>query len=634
MSFQSTLETIRQRAFPKRRALERELEAARAENQAVSAELATTRTEFEHTRHEVHVLKTSLEEAEARQQQSGQQISVLESRLEEERSRYESSRHQVHALETTLEESALRQQETVQQISTLESKLEAEHRQYESSRHHVQALESSLEDASRRLEKTGQQIGTLESRLEEERERHAASLGMTQESLSRLLAEQQNLMTLQSNLARTFHEGNTRLVESIQAAGIRPRPSNLLMMAAAGLLFISGALAGVLINRGGQNSTVDLSGITSGIEDLQVLMREDFSSREELMKILREVLDRDTAKTLVPQTDAAPSGNVMSPEMEQQTPAPTTDSVPGGSALPLHGAREPEPHVQGKYDPVVAVMQQDLMTLGFDLGRRSADGIRGARTEQALEEFRSLYFPAGSLRKAPDSERLAAVLGKYADLARKDEKKFKIDSAILAAIRLGNFRTGVEFSFLMELAAIESSFNPGAEARSSSAAGLYQFKDESWLDAVKRYGRKYGMGKYAAQVEYVVNGKGDRQPVIRDAALQQRVLDLRKNPMMSALLAAENVKQNMKQLVHSLDREPGRTELYLTHFFGASGAISFLKALEKNPDRIAGEIFPGPAKRNRNIFRMQSRKPRTVAEVYQIFDRKFNTARYEAGEQG
>ncbi|MGD2137800.1 MAG: transglycosylase SLT domain-containing protein [Gammaproteobacteria bacterium] len=664
MSFQEALETIRQHTFPKRRALERELAEARAENQAVSAELANTRKEFEQThhddtrknaellqkissieyehsaaRHQVHVLKTSLEEAEARQQQTEQQINALESRLEEERSRYESSRQQAHTLETSLEEAALRQQENARQISALESKLEAEHRQYENSQHHVQSLESSLEEASRRLQETGQQIGTLESRLEEERDRHSASLSMTQESLARLLAEQQNLMTLQSDLARTFHEGNSRLVQSIQAAGIKPRPSNFQMATVAGLLFLTGALAGLVMDRGAQQSSVDLSGVTSGIEELQLIMQEHFTEREQMMKILREALDRGTASAIVPQTQQAPSRTLAPQGGEQQAPgkpdpAATTGIMQPESGLMMPGESPARPLSPPEYDPAVALLQEDLMTLGFDLGSRRADGIRGARTEQALEEFRRLYFPAGRLQEGPDTEKLAAVLGKYAGLAREDEKKFHIDSGVLAAIRLGNFRTGVEFSFLMELAAIESSFNPAARARTSTAAGLYQFKRETWLDTVKQYGRRYGLGEYARQVEYVVDDKGNRQPVIRNAAVQQEVLDLRFNPMFSALLAAENVKRNMRQLTHSFDREPGRTELYLTHFFGAAGAISFLKALEKHPDRIAGEIFPGPAKRNKNIFRMQTRKPRTVAEVYEVFSRKFNTARYEVAGQG
>jgi hypothetical protein len=67
----------------------------------------------------------------------------------------------------------------------------------------------------------------------------------------------------------------------------------------------------------------------------------------------------------------------------------------------------------------------------------------------------------------------------------------------------------------------------------------------------------------------------------------------------------------------------------LTHFFGATGALSFLKVLDENPDRIAGDVFPKAANSNQNIFRPKLSKPRTVAEVYKVFESKFNTARYE-----
>ena len=67
----------------------------------------------------------------------------------------------------------------------------------------------------------------------------------------------------------------------------------------------------------------------------------------------------------------------------------------------------------------------------------------------------------------------------------------------------------------------------------------------------------------------------------------------------------------------------------MTYFFGASGAISFLKTLYENPDRIADEVFPRAAKNNQTIFRQKSSKPRTVAEIYKMFQRKFSTTRYK-----
>jgi hypothetical protein len=67
----------------------------------------------------------------------------------------------------------------------------------------------------------------------------------------------------------------------------------------------------------------------------------------------------------------------------------------------------------------------------------------------------------------------------------------------------------------------------------------------------------------------------------------------------------------------------------LTHFFGTTGAISFLKTLYEHPDRIADEVFPVAARTNQAIFHPKSRKPRTIAEIYKMFQQKFSNTRYE-----
>jgi hypothetical protein len=180
----------------------------------------------------------------------------------------------------------------------------------------------------------------------------------------------------------------------------------------------------------------------------------------------------------------------------------------------------------------------------------------------------------------------------------------------------------------MELAATESSFDPTSVAPITAAAGLFQFKDDTWLEAVRRFGNQYGMGNYASQVENDTDAAGNRRLRIPDAAVQKYVLALRHNPRLSALLAAEYVKRNTKRLSASLEHKPDHTEMYLTHFFGASGAISFLKALAETPERIAGDIFPLAAAHNQALFHPQRGKPRTVAELYQMFERKFSRSRY------
>ncbi|MGB7933233.1 MAG: transglycosylase SLT domain-containing protein [Gammaproteobacteria bacterium] len=299
-----------------------------------------------------------------------------------------------------------------------------------------------------------------------------------------------------------------------------------------------------------------------------------------------------------------------------------------GPPLLLNVATAADSAGQHGLNPYGEEIQDNLRALGFDVPEDHANGRTGARTLQALNEFRLLYLPSPDRKKSLDSEQLTASIRKYAVQARKDKRKFSIDSGILAAIRLGSMRTGVEFSFLMELAATESSFDPTSVAPKTAAAGLYQFKGDTWLETVRNYGKKYGMGVYAAQIEDYTDDAGKKRLRIHDPVIHEYVLTLRHNPRISALLAAEYVKYNRRRLTNTLDREPGHTELYLTHFFGTTGAISFLKALYENPDRIADEVFPKAAITNQAIFRPKSRKPRTVAEIYKMFQQKFSTTLY------
>ena len=290
----------------------------------------------------------------------------------------------------------------------------------------------------------------------------------------------------------------------------------------------------------------------------------------------------------------------------------------------------PEPVSKKRYygfDPLVKEQQENLLTLGFDVGE--ADGFKGAQTRHAIAEFRALYLPDSGKQLQDDD--LAIIMEAYANLARSDAARFGIDHGVVAAIRLSSVRTGVDFSYLMKLAATESNFEPESESATSSATGMYQFTQSTWLYTVKKHGAKYGLvGDYAAKIEYYVNRRnGTQRPFLRDKAMYEHLLELRKNPRLSALMAAETVLDNQQKLVDSFDREPTETDLYLTHFLGTNAAITFLKSLEQSPDKHAVELFPVAASSNRDIFHPRTCEPRTVDEVYALFGEKFSTRRYE-----
>jgi hypothetical protein len=289
----------------------------------------------------------------------------------------------------------------------------------------------------------------------------------------------------------------------------------------------------------------------------------------------------------------------------------------------------PEPAANKRYfgfDPLVKEQQENLLTLGFDLGE--ADGFKGTRTRLAIAEFRALYLP-DSAKQLQDAD-LAVIIESYANLARSDAARFGIDHGIVAAIRLSSVRTGVSFSYLMKLAATESNFEPASESATSSATGMYQFTHDTWLNTLKMHAAKYGLvADYAAQIEYYVTRYGHQRPMVLDQSIYLHLLALRNNPRISAIMAAEMVRDNQQKLAYSFDREPTQTDLYLTHFLGTDAAITFLQSLEQNPGKPAVEIFPRAASSNHNIFHPKTCEPRTVDEVYALFVEKFSTRRYD-----
>lgn len=152
--------------------------------------------------------------------------------------------------------------------------------------------------------------------------------------------------------------------------------------------------------------------------------------------------------------------------------------------------------------------------------------------------------------------------------------------------------TGVDFQYLMAQAKLESSFDPGARASTSSAAGLYQFTSGTWLATMGRHGAEHGMGWAADAI----------QGGTLDAATRAQVMGLRYDPQVAALMAGELAADNRVELTTRLGREPDPAELYLAHFLGSAGAGQFLEALADDPGQSAAAILPKAAAANRSIF--------------------------------
>ena len=110
-----------------------------------------------------------------------------------------------------------------------------------------------------------------------------------------------------------------------------------------------------------------------------------------------------------------------------------------------------------------------------------------------------------------------------------------IKGFVHAAIERASQATGVDFGFLMKTANRESGFNPTAKAGTSSAAGLFQFVEQTWLATLKAHGGKYGYGQYAALIGQNSDG---RYYVQGDA--RRAVMDLRFDAQAASLLTASS----------------------------------------------------------------------------------------------
>jgi hypothetical protein len=191
---------------------------------------------------------------------------------------------------------------------------------------------------------------------------------------------------------------------------------------------------------------------------------------------------------------------------------------------------------------------------------------------------------------------------------------------VRAAIGQAAQSTGVNFSYLLAQAKSESGLNPNAKAASSTASGLYQFLDQSWLGVVKAHGAEHGMAWAANAITQKKSGGYTVDP-----SLRQAVFALREQAGPSSLMAASYAADNASSLSQSLGREVNGTDLYMAHFLGLGGATKFLRAQCNNGGACAANMFPQEARANPSIFYGKD-GPRTLDQVYQIMGHKLDNA--------
>lgn len=190
---------------------------------------------------------------------------------------------------------------------------------------------------------------------------------------------------------------------------------------------------------------------------------------------------------------------------------------------------------------------------------------------------------------------------------------------------------GVPEPYMRALTGHESGDNPNAEAPTSTATGLGQFIDGTWLDMMRRHGPRYGFGQ-------------GNLANLSDAD----VLELRTDPEWSRIMVGEYARENAPILRRAVGRDVTEGEVYLGHWLGPETAAVLIKAVDEDRrrsgrGRIARDVVGRAAfnanmpifytpdaritlegeGRNRHFVYHGGGRLRTVSEVHAVQTRAF-----------
>jgi Transglycosylase SLT domain len=193
---------------------------------------------------------------------------------------------------------------------------------------------------------------------------------------------------------------------------------------------------------------------------------------------------------------------------------------------------------------------------------------------------------------------------------------------IAGAIKQAASTSGSNFEYLLATAKMESDFNPTAGATTSSAHGLFQFIDQTWLGTVKEAGAQFGYANYAD----AITRSSDGYYSVSDPAARRAIMKLRDDPAAASAMAAALTQSNSFKLTGIIGRRPTDSELYMAHFMGVGGAAKLITNAEDNPQASGARLFPNAAAANRSIFYDRAGRARSASEVYSVLTRRFAAA--------
>jgi len=142
---------------------------------------------------------------------------------------------------------------------------------------------------------------------------------------------------------------------------------------------------------------------------------------------------------------------------------------------------------------------------------------------------------------------------------------------------------------------IESKGKADAKNPKSSATGLYQFVDGTWLEMINKY-----------------------RPDLKEGKNEQEILDLRLDPAISREIGLKFTEGNIKGM-QSAGIKVTRGKVYLAHFLGLGGAKRLLTA---NPNARVDTVMSRAAMKNNRSLLVKNGKAITVQQFIDWAEKK------------
>ncbi len=198
-----------------------------------------------------------------------------------------------------------------------------------------------------------------------------------------------------------------------------------------------------------------------------------------------------------------------------------------------------------------------------------------------------------------------------------------VEPTVASAVRKASQETGSSFELMMASAQMESGMKSNAKSSTSSAAGMFQFTEQTWLDTVRQHGAEHGMAKEASSIV-----DHDGKLTTADPTLRKKILALRSNLSVASTYAGDHLRDLSNKLSSSLGRAATSAEVYLGYFLGAHGAKQMISA-PKN--EVAANILPDAAKANESLFYSSNGTPLTAGQFLQKVQKRLNQAFADVG---